>query len=169
MPKVKSLKFKVVLLTFLACMLFSLYGCETLRKKFVRKPKREREAEEPVLMPEEYNPEFHKDVLYRNYLVYWRSWQDELIEALDVNLSHKKQIETVQQAVVNLEKLRTFLKPQKQEILDKYLEELKDLRDKIKRGNLAGARLEIIKHRVRINRRNILHNFMYSKVKDDLR
>lgn len=166
----KSLAFKFILLsTCYSLLSTSLCGCETMRKKFTRKPKHQPAQEEPLLMPEEYNPEFNKDVLYKDYLVYWRSWQDELIAHLEANLSHKKQIDCAQQAVLNLEKLRDFLKPEKQQVLDVYLEELKNLRDKIKEGNLSGANLALIKHKLTINRRNILHNFMYSKVKNDLK
>ncbi|MDP1853381.1 MAG: hypothetical protein Q8L26_04180 [Candidatus Omnitrophota bacterium] len=139
-----------------------------MRKKFVRKPKAEPKQEEPLLMPEEYNPEFNKDVLYKDYLVYWRSWHDELIASLEANLSHKKQVDCAQEAIVNLGKLRGLLNEEKQKVLDVYLEELKALRDDIKEG-ASGANLSIIKHKLTINRRNILHNFMYSKVKEDLK
>ncbi len=158
--------FMIFLFYFLS---FSLCGCETLRKKFTRKSKREPEVEEPVLSPEEYNPEFEKDILYRNYFVYWRSWQDELAAALDAGLSHKKQIDCVYHAVMNVEKMRTFLNQDRQKELDVYIEELRALQEKIIKDNLVGAKMVIVKNKLRINRRNILHNFMYSKVKDDLR
>lgn len=170
MRRVQYSGLKAFLLFTVFCFLLSgLCGCETLRKKFIRKPKHEAAPEEPLLMPEEYNPAFNKDVLYKDYLVYWRSWQDELIAALEANLSHKKQVDCAEQAVMNLEKLKGFLKEEKQIVLDKYLSQLKGLRDEIKEGDLAGAKLGIIKHKLTVNRRDILHNFMYSKVKDDLK
>ena len=160
---------RIFTLFFVFSSLVLICGCETLRKKFIRKPKNERKMEEPVLSPQKYNPEFEKDVLYRNYFVYWRSWQDELIAALDADLSHKKQIDCVYQAVMNLEKVRAFLNEDKQKELDVYIEELKALQEKIIKGNLAGAKTVMLKNKLKINKRNILRNFIYSKVKDDLR
>jgi len=169
----QGLRIRVYSVFFLAacCLLLAAFlcGCETLRRKFIRNPKHEKKAEEAVFVPQEYGPEFEKETLYKKYLVYWRSWQDELITAIEANLSYKKQIDCAEQAVANLEKLRTFLKEEKQNTLDIYLSELKKLRDEIKSGVPAGAGIEILKNRLRINRRNILHNFMYSKVKDDLK
>lgn len=160
-----SLSFWILIFGF--CILFS--GCQSLQKKFIRKPKDEPKAEEPLLMPQAYNIADNKETLYKNYFVYWRSFQDELIAALEANLSAKKQASCADFAVTNLEKLREFLNEEKQAVLDPYLAELKSLRGKIKESDLAGAKLGIVKHKLSVNRRNIIHNFMYSKVKDDLK
>lgn len=164
----KNLKTSILIFTFSFLIFNFLCGCEAMHKKFVRKSKAEPKQQEPLLMPEEYNPEFNKDVLYKDYLIYWRSWHDELIASLEANLSHKKQIDCAKQAIENLEKLRGLLNEEKRKVLDVYLKELKALKDDIEKGT-SGANLSIIKHKLTINRRNILHDFMYSKVKNDLK
>ncbi|MFA5150687.1 MAG: hypothetical protein WC433_07270, partial [Candidatus Omnitrophota bacterium] len=61
-------------------LLFTLCGCEAFVRKFTRKSKKDKVPVEMVLAPEEWKgPQMTKEEQYRQYFVFWQSWQDELI------------------------------------------------------------------------------------------
>jgi len=74
----------------LSCVyLFS--GCETFQRKFVRRKKSKEPQEEMVIVPRDYSAQpFSSDVMYKQYFVYWKSWNQELVEALKENAPYKK-------------------------------------------------------------------------------
>jgi hypothetical protein len=144
-------------------------GCEAFIKKFTRKPKKEEPPEEMILVPEEYPSLFKdKEEAYRQYFLYWKSWQDELINSLSVGTSQKKQLSCADEALKNLNEIKKILVEEKHKALDLYITELIGLRDNIKNdpysNNAANNRslAEVLK-------RNILRDFSYPKVKDFLR
>ena len=86
------MKLRKIFFTFLICFLvFNLVGCESFTRKFTRKSKKPDQAVEMVLVPQEYKgPNMTKEELYRQYFLYWKSWQEELINALTQKTSQKK-------------------------------------------------------------------------------
>jgi len=165
----QSLKLQALLLVTSSLLLVTILGCEAFVRKFTRKPKNENlPQEEMVIAPEVYqNPQMTKEDLYRQYFLYWKSWQDELIESLSGSTNHKRQIGCINEAIKNLYELRPLLNEAKQKGLDVYINQLIDLQGLIAvdfYGNsVTGNRLtaEHIK-------RNILQDFSYSKIKDNL-
>ena len=167
--KVQSSKFKVLILLGTLCAVCStLLGCEAFVKKFTRKPKKEKPAEEMVVQPEEYPSLFkNKEEAYSQYFLYWKSWQDELINALSSGMSQKKQLSCIEQAIKNLTQLRSLLDEEKAAAMEPYIRESQDLRDGIADDtysrNANGNRFTAEKLK-----RSILRDFSYSKVKSHL-
>lgn len=160
---------QIVTLVFILWFIISSMGCEAFIKKFTRKPKKEEPPEEMILVPEEYPSLFKdKEEAYRQYFLYWKSWQDELINSLSVGTSQKKQLSCADEALKNLNEIKKILVEEKHKALDLYITELIGLRDNIKNdpysNNAANNRslAEVLK-------RNILRDFSYPKVKDFLR
>ena len=118
-----------------ALLILTLTGCEAFVRKFTRKPKQENlPTEEMVLVPQEYQaPQMSKEETYRKFFLYWKSWQDELMDALTYGSNSKKQIGCANEAINNLKELRGLLAAGAQERLDVYIGRLGALRDKIKR------------------------------------
>ncbi len=155
---------------FITCLLvLSLTGCDAFVRKFTRKPKREAPKEEFVLAPEEYKaPQATKEELYRQYFLFWKSWQDELINSLSIDTNHKKQIYCVNEIIKNLEQMRILLNEMKQKELDIYISQIKELKDSLMEdlyGNI------ISKNRLTAERvkRGILRDFSYKKIKEFLK
>lgn len=157
-----------LLILFLLC--FSLLGCETLLKKFTRKPKQgDLPQEQMVLVPEEYPSLFaSKEEEYRQYFLFWQSWQEELINALTDLKSHKKQLGCVDQAIKNLLQVKMMLDEAKQRQLEVYIQRLEDLRSALSRDIYSQAAGQ---YRVKAEniKRNILRYFTYSEVKESLK
>ena len=163
------MKFKKIILVFsLSSLVFGLIGCDAFVRKFTRKQKKENiQREELVLEPQEYKSNLTKEELYRRYLLYWNSWQAELIEALSNSSNHKKQLGCIEQALKNLVQLRSMLNAQKQQKLDVYLNQLKDLQNEIVKDVYGSSHLTNRTTAERLKMR-ILHDFSYDKIKDSL-
>lgn len=161
---------QMIFLFFVFCYFsVSLVGCEAFVRKFTRKSKKAKTKEVPVLQPEEYSlSDIPIEERYRQYFLFWKTWQDELITALGSSASYKKRKDCLREAIKNLEQIKSFLFEEKQKELDVYLKKLHNLEGQISR-DIYGAKLAIHKSRAEILKRNILRDFSYSKVKNHLR
>lgn len=148
--------------------LTSLCGCEAFVRKFTRKPKKDQMSrEEMVLQPEEYKSTMTKDEEYRQAFLYWKSWQDELINTLEKDANYKKLVVSTEQAIENVEQMRRLLTADKQKKLDSYLNRLRGLKNLIAEDIyvINYARHKSIAERIKME---MLKDFSYGKVKDSL-
>jgi hypothetical protein len=150
-------------------ILVNLLGCDAFVRKFTRKTKKEELPQgELVLTPEEYkSPQMTKEALYRQYFLFWKSWHDELINALTQGASQKKQIYCIEEAIENLESLREFLNEQAQKKLDPHILGLKELKGGIGR-DLYGNNLSSNAQKAERVKKGILKDLSYNKIKDYL-
>ena len=166
----RNSRFKsLILFCTLYVVLSTLIGCEAFVRKFTRKPTdKDLSRQELVLAPEEYTgPQMSKEELYRQYFLYWKSWQDELIVSLYPGGNHKKQIDCVEEALKNLAKIKALLSAEKNKQVDTYLTQMETLKDLISRdlyfNNTTNNRTKAEQLK-----RNILRDLSYSKIKDSL-
>lgn len=154
---------------FLVFIIFTLFGCDAFVRKFTRKQKKEDLVkEEMVLAPEEYKgPQVSKEEQYRQYFLYWKSWHDELIEALLQKKTHKKQLDCADEAIKNLISLKSLLNENRQKNLDVYLDDFKDLRNSIANDLYSNIAIFNRNHAERI-KRDILQKFSFQDIKKDL-
>lgn len=157
---------KATFLILLAGFIITASGCDAFVRKFTRKPKYEIK-EEMVLVPEEYKPRSDKEGVYREYFLYWKSWQDELINAFVGRLNQRKQFDCADEALKNLNYMRSMLKEDKQKALDKYIGQMQDLRDMIKK-EIYGMNFDMYRMQAERIKKNLLRDFSYPKVKGSL-
>jgi hypothetical protein len=137
-------------------------------RKFTRKSKKEEGPVEMVLAPEEWKgPQMTKEQLYRQYFLFWQSWQDELIQSLLEDRSQKKRIDCTQQAIKNLVNLKPMLNTGKQKKLDVYLDQLDNLLRLIQQDTY-GVNNDNYMHTAERLKIGILQNFSYKYIKNDL-
>ncbi|MFA5145493.1 MAG: hypothetical protein WC723_05770 [Candidatus Omnitrophota bacterium] len=162
------MKFKAVLSVIVSLLLVTSMGCESFTRKFTRKSKKDKGTQEMVLSPEEYKgPQASKEEIYRQYFLFWKSWHDELIEALLQGKSPKKQIDCSQEAINNLVNLKALLHMDMQNRLDVYIGQLKELQDQIKKDPYGSYATMNTRKAERIKMR-ILRDFSYNKIKNYL-
>jgi hypothetical protein len=156
-------------LTMVVCFLMLAAGCDAFVRKFTRKPNKDNlPQEEMVLAPEEYKgPQMSNEELYRQYFLFWKSWQDELVNSLEQKASQKKQLDCVIEATKNMLNLRPLLKEEKIKALDAYISELQELQDSLV-SDLYSSNSTYNLHKAERLRRNILRDFSYNKVKDSI-
>ncbi len=147
-------------------LVFTFLGCDAFVRKFTRKSKRENlPQDEMVLAPEEYKgPQMSKEELYRQYLLFWKSWHDELIESLLQHKSQKKQIDCAEETIKNLINLRALLNIDLQKKLDIYILKLKELQSQINK-DLYGTNAITNAQRAERIKRDILRDFSCNKIK----
>jgi len=157
---------KVFLFLFL---IINLAGCEAFVRKFTRKSKKDKFPEKDiVLVPEEYKSNMTKEEQYRQYFVFWKSWQDELIAALVKGGSYKRQIDCTEEAIKNLVSLRALLIEEKQNKIGYYINRLNSLKEAISQ-DIYGYALDLNRQTAERIRRNILRDFSYNKIKGCLK
>jgi hypothetical protein len=158
---------KVLFIFHFSFFILTSLGCDAFVRKFTRKPKKENlPQEEMVLVPEEYKGvEMTREELYRQYFLFWKSWQDELINALYDKASHKRQLSCAEEALKNLEDLRELLNEEQKKKLDIYISQSKELQGFIAK-DLYGSDRAFNAQKAERLKRNILRDFSYSKVKD---
>ncbi len=150
----------------------NLVGCEAFVRKFTRKPKKDQgPREEMVLAPQEYKPTMSKEEQYRQYFLFWKSWQDELINSLvylpGISPSHKKQVDCANEAIKNLVSMRLLLNSDAQKKLDAYISRMADLRDAINSDVYSNSANSNRLNAERI-KRDILQDLSFSDIKKSL-
>ncbi|MCX5700898.1 MAG: hypothetical protein NTZ63_05100 [Candidatus Omnitrophica bacterium] len=149
-------------------IVLNLVGCEAFVRKFTRKSKKDKAPEEMVLAPEEWKgPQMTHEELYRQYLLYWQSWQDELINTLGESNSYKKRNDCILQAIKNLTSMKALLNETQQKQLGVYLKQMIELQDEIK-ADVYGSVNNYYRRDAEKIRRNILQRFSYNHIKNDL-
>jgi len=164
------MRVKKILSVLLFCfLLLDLLGCEAFTRKFTRKSKKSDAVVEMVLIPEEYKgPNMTKEELYRQYYLYWNSWQDELINALNQKASLKKKVDCGQEALKNLVNMKMMLVVDAQKNFDSEIAKLNDLLADIK-SDVYGANDS---HNLRVAehiKSNIHKGLIYSKIRNYLK
>ncbi|MBM3249273.1 MAG: hypothetical protein FJZ09_00290 [Candidatus Omnitrophica bacterium] len=166
-PRIYKGKLKRIFpLFFISLLVVNLAGCEALVKKFTRKSKRTEEVQ-MVLAPEEYKPTLSKEELYRQYLMFWKSWQSELVESLLQNKSLKKRVDCANEAIKNLENMKRMLIPEKQKKLDVYIERMGLLKDRIA-SDINGMNNNTNRERAESLQMSIWKDFSFNDIKNFL-
>lgn len=160
---------KALCFLLLGFLLLDLVGCESFARKFTRKSKKSDQQVEMVLAPEEYKgPNMTKEELYRQSFLYWKSWQDELINALSQKASLKKKIDCAQEALKHLAKMKMMLVADAQKNLDVYISKSTDLLSSMK-ADTYGAKDERNFQAAQLIKSNIDKGFVYSKIQNYLK
>ena len=160
---------QVLILIVYSAFLINLVGCEAFTRKFTRKSKKDKAPEEMVLSPEEWTgPKMSKEEMYRQYYLFWKSWQDELINALTQNASLKKKVDCAQEALKNLVNMRGLLIAPAQKNLDLYVVRSRDLISDMQSDTYGANNNRNIQSAERI-KSDIQRGFIYPKVKNYLR
>lgn len=151
--------------------IFLLTGCETLRKKFTRKRKKAETEEPMVIVPRDYSAHpFPSNVLYKQYFVYWKSWNQELVSSLNDLASYKKIVDCVEQSLVNLKKMQTYLNEAKAAEIEVYVKKTEDLKATIERvKNLPPVRMTVLRYDADRILSSVNRQFDLKKMKDYLK
>jgi hypothetical protein len=154
---------KFFVLITMVFFVVSTVGCDAFVRKFTRKAKKkEVPVEELVLVPEQYASESVSVAdRAKQSFIFWKSWQDELSEALTHEASHKRKVSCVNEAIRNLEDLFSLLNDEKQKALKPVITSLEVLRVDIKNDLSGKSNVSNARTADRI-RRKILREIPYS-------
>ena len=161
-------KKRLVAFLIISFLLLNLIGCESFTRKFTRKSKKSAPVQ-MVLAPEEYTgPDMTKEELYRQYFIYWKAWQDELINALTLKASLKKKIDCAQEALKNLVNMKTQLVLAAQKNFDPTITRFNELLVSI-REDVYGSKDSSNRQEASQLKANIQRDFIYPKIRNYLK
>ncbi len=163
------MKRKIILLFTAYCLLFTSMGCDAFVRKFTRKPKKGPEKkEEMVLVPVEYSADkSSKQDLYQQYFLFWKTWQEQLINSLAYENNRKNSISCASQAADNLEEMQKLLKEEKQKEISSYVKQLRDL-VKVMENDPYRRQVDFYLRAASRLKTQIQKKFSFKKVKDFL-
>lgn len=118
----------IVIITFL--LVLNSSGCTTLRKKFIREKDGKKETESVYLAFKEYGGKPSRQV-YVDYYLYIRGWLDELLQQLQESGNLKRGKYALNEAVVNLEQLISFLNEEGKQKINSLYEILLSVRPEL--------------------------------------
>ena len=159
---IKKLIIMLVLLTFT----LNSCGCAgTWRRKFVRKKKGE-DIEGPVLQPYDYKKEFNNQQLYVNHFTFWKNAESEIIYCLSMTeINNKKLNANVSYALIEIKKMHELLKPEKQQELKPYVDELADFANRVKLSGYVNSHQNLLVSTIKKHYRQVNRYFAYRNIK----
>lgn len=156
-----TLKIFLATFTFYFLLSTSLCGCASFKKKFVRKPK-DIEKPTPIMHTKDYTQEYPNILLYKKHYLFWRYWQEELINSLGSN--RKKEFRCARSALDELKALGNYLIPEGKESLAPYIAELESITKQILSKRLIGSQVSKLKRELEKHKRNVQRSFFYKDV-----
>ncbi|MBN3039996.1 MAG: hypothetical protein JW867_02605 [Candidatus Omnitrophica bacterium] len=152
---------KKISIFLILVMVFSICGCNSLRKKFIRKKKNTKEP--PVYIDFKDYPEKPTKEAYTDYYLFVRGWLDELIGALEQNDSFKRKKRAINEAVMNIEQIISFFSEEGREAAYPLYEEMTSIRTEIEsRPNMSDINSNDVKRRSESVKRRFEKSFTYS-------
>lgn len=104
---------KISVLLIVIIGIIYLQGCYSLRKKFVRKKKTNREQELPVYLDFKTYPSRPSSDAYRDYFLFVKGWLDELMDTIKLEGSKKREKRAINEAIKNFEQMLYFFSEDK--------------------------------------------------------
>ena len=131
-----------IIVFFLMINILFINGCYTVRKKFVRESKYQKDT--TVYVDFKDYPEALSRDAYLDYYLFIQGWLDELIQALARGGNRKKQKQAINEVIINFEQVRYFFNEEGKEKTSPLYGEFLEVREKIhdpylddtERGNL---------------------------------
>ena len=149
---------KICKLLVIFTLIIGLTGCASFRKKFVRKPKKV-EKPTPIMQTKDYTQEYSHILLYKKHYLFWKYWQEELINSLGSN--RKKERRCARAALDELKTLGGYLNSEGKERLAPYIAELEIISKEVLSKKPIGSKLTKLKRGLEKHKRNVQRSFFY--------
>lgn len=151
----------------IAILCLALSGCgPEWKRKFVRK--RAETKPEPIIAyePQEYRKESN-EILYKRHFVFWKSWQEELVNKLGENSA--RDTDAFQEALKNLDDMKGCLKEETAAGLDPYSKKINDLYNTYKSDRIGIIQARQMRQDLDRIMLKIDKAFRYTKVKGHIK
>lgn len=145
-------------------------GCETLEKKFTRKPKGPRPRPTPVIQFQDYSRSMTPLDRYRKHYMIFDYWNSELIDALQgASVNPKRYKRASQDALNELVTMHSLLTEDKAAALGALIQERTVLDRQLQAELIAGSRMALAARTLEMQARKINRNFFWRDVQDALK
>ena len=144
-------------------------GCESLQRKFARKPKHPAGAPSPIIQFEDYTRAMTPEDRYRKHYLIFDYWNSELTDALQhPPLNPKRYRKASADSLTELQALKTLLKDQAAERLAPLIEERVRIVHRLN-GVLSESQAPLVLQEIETQTRQLHRAFAPSDVRDELK
>ncbi len=155
---------------FIFCLLILFAGgCESLQRKFTRKPKTPVEQPAPIIHFQDYSQGMTVLDRYQKHFLMFEYWNNDLIDSLQTGRYSVKRIRRASEGALN--SMRTLHELLRGEEAEKF-KEILDQREKLDRNlnrSVTPGQVDDFRRRAESQTRATHREFYWTKVKDKLR
>ncbi len=149
-------------------MVVGVAGCESMKRKFTRKPRVQQGPEPIFALEREYRPEFSPEVRYQAHFAYWKAAHGDLLEGLG-QVTRARRMHAVREALKELRAMQALLEGPPVTGLGRLIDELAALEGPLDDPTLDASRLAFLHATVESLRRRIDRGYAYHKMKPSLK
>jgi hypothetical protein len=152
-------------------LLIALVGCESLQRKFTRKPKTAQERAAPVIGFLDYSGAMTPMDRYRKHLLMFDYWNDQLLEALEETSPSPKRLKHASsEALAEMTVLQGLLAEEPAVRLTLLLEERAQLDAQIQAGRVTAVSAKPLRDRLQAQTNQFERAFSsWREMEDQLR
>ena len=148
----------------------ALTGCESLQRKFTRKPQQPRAAPSPITIFQDYSSARTPADRYRKHYLIFDYWQDELLEALQSPPVNPKRYKRASgESLVELRALQGLLTDEAASRMAPLLDERAKVDGQLQRGLLQPAQIPGLIQDLERQERQVNRDFFWRDVEDALK
>ena len=150
-------------------LLFLSGGCESLQRKFTRKPKNPPPKQSPIIRFQDYSHSLTPLDRYQKHYLMFDYWNNELVDSLQTSRFSIKRVRRASNgAVSELRTLRELLQEEDAKKFQPLLKERESLDRDLNRA-VSPAQVDTFRRRIENQTRAIHRDYSWSKVQDRLR
>ena len=151
-------------------LLMSLVGCESVQRKFTRKPKGPQTAPTPVINFQDYSRALTPMDQYRKHFLLFEYWNDELIRGLQASPLNSKQYRRASaESLSELETLQGLLADEPATRLEPLVAERVKLNQKLQGPVFGEVQAGVVRGTLESQGRQINREFFWRGVEDRLK
>ena len=157
-------------LLIVSCLLLSAgLGCESVARKFTRKPKHAPGRPSPVINFQDYSASATPLDRYRKHYMLFEYWNAELTDELQQTMMNAKRARRAShEACQELQTLRGLLPEPLRAKIDPVIDQRRRLDGQLKTDALTAAQRETVSRLLEQQTRQLHHDFASRKVQDKL-
>lgn len=154
----------------MCCVLCAVPGCESLQRKFTRKPRHPAERPTPIINFQDYTQAMTPLDRYRKHYLMFEYYNDELIAAFEEDTVSAKRVRRMSGESLNeLKTLQTLLDDSVVGRLGAVIEERARLNQRLQRGQYLPSEQSSIRRILESQTRRINREFFWRDVEDHLK
>ena len=160
-------------LWLVACSLWlaaGLTGCESLQRKFTRKPKHPAAAPTPIISFQDYTRTMTPVDRYRKHYMMFDYWNSELVESLQDSSPNPKRFKRASgEALDELKTLRSLVTDDVAPQFDPLIEQRTKVNDQLQSANFSESLANAVAHAMEGQGRQIHRELFWRDVEDHLK
>ena len=161
---------RVWLLACCVSLVAALAGCESLERKFTRKPKHPLPPPNPIINFQDYNRTFTPLDRYRKHYLMFQYWNDALIDGLQSSPLNPKRFKRAStESLAELETLKGLVTEEVAARMAPVIEGRSTIDRQLQSGDIGEMQVHAVTRDLEAQTRTIHRNFFWRDIEDQLK